>query len=87
MRQRKSNPGGSVPIQAIDHSLKLVDALAASDQARGVTELSGELRLAKSTVHRILQTLVSRAVPAVRRVSRAKRTAILGGLAAKLLKL
>jgi IclR family KDG regulon transcriptional repressor len=60
MRQRRSNPGASPPIQAVDHSLKLVDVLAASDQARGVTELSGELRLAKSTVHRLLQTFVSR---------------------------
>ncbi len=57
MAQQKSNPGAPVPIRAVAHSLKLVDALAATDQGRGVTELSGELRLAKSTVYRLLQTL------------------------------
>ncbi|HXZ44990.1 MAG TPA: IclR family transcriptional regulator [archaeon] len=59
MVQRKSNAGTPAPIRAVAHSLKLVDALAASDHGRGVTELSEELRLAKSTVYRLLQTLVS----------------------------
>lgn len=58
MAQRKSTPGAPVPIRAVAHSLKLVDALAATDHGRGVTELSEELRLAKSTVYRLLQTLV-----------------------------
>jgi IclR family KDG regulon transcriptional repressor len=58
MIQRKSNAGAPAPIQAVAHSLKLVDTLAATDHGRGVTELSEELRLAKSTVYRLLQTLV-----------------------------
>ncbi len=59
MAQRKSSPSLAAPIRAVAHSLNLVEALAASDQGRGVTELSGEFRLAKSTVYRLLQTLVS----------------------------
>jgi IclR family KDG regulon transcriptional repressor len=59
MVQRKSNAGTPAPIRAVAHSLKLVDALAAIDHGRGVTELGEELRLAKSTVYRLLQTLVS----------------------------
>ena len=58
MVQRKAIIGTPSPIRSVSHSLKLVDALAAIDQGRGVTELSGELRLAKSTVYRLLQTLV-----------------------------
>ena len=58
MVQRKAIIGTPSPIRSVSHSLKLVDALAATDQGRGVTELSGELRLAKSTVYRLLQTLV-----------------------------
>ena len=58
MVQRKSITNTPAPIRSVAHSLKLVDALAATDQGRGVTELSGELRLAKSTVYRLLQTLV-----------------------------
>jgi DNA-binding IclR family transcriptional regulator len=58
MVQRKSNSSTPTPIRSVAHSLKLVDALAAGDQGRGVTELSGTLRLAKSTVYRLLQTLV-----------------------------
>jgi DNA-binding IclR family transcriptional regulator len=58
MAQPKSNPGAPAPILAVSHSLKLVDALAATGHGRGVTELSEELRLAKSTVYRLLQTLV-----------------------------
>src|SRR3974377_1272929 len=59
MAQRKSNRGAPSPIRAVSYSLALVDALAATDHGRGVTELSEELRLAKSTVYRLLQTLVS----------------------------
>ena len=59
MVQRNSSQGTSPPIRAVSHSLALVDALAATDHGRGVTELSEELQLAKSTVYRLLQTLVS----------------------------
>jgi DNA-binding IclR family transcriptional regulator len=58
MVQRKRNRTQPSPIRAVEHCLKLIDALSANEQARGVTELSGELRLAKSTVYRLLQTLV-----------------------------
>lgn len=47
-------------IRAVEHCLKLIDALSANEQSRGVTELSGELGLAKSTVYRLLQTLAGR---------------------------
>ncbi len=60
MRQRKRSLGQPAPIRAVEHCLKLIDALSANEQARGVTELSGELRLAKSTVYRLLQTLAGR---------------------------
>lgn len=38
--------------------LLLVEAIARSDQPRGITELAKELGLTKSNVHRLLQTLV-----------------------------
>ena len=38
--------------------LSVLEALAGSKEPRGVTELSGELRLLKSNVHRVLQTLL-----------------------------
>lgn len=60
MRQRKRSLSQPAPIRAVEHCLKLIDALSANEQARGVTELSGELRLAKSTVYRLLQTLAGR---------------------------
>lgn len=60
MPQRKRSLGQPAPIRAVEHCLKLIDALSANEQARGVTELSGELRLAKSTVYRLLQTLAGR---------------------------
>jgi DNA-binding IclR family transcriptional regulator len=53
--------GGSIQpatVQAVQHCLELIDVLAQHGQARGVTELSAELHLAKSTVYRMLQTLV-----------------------------
>ncbi|VCU68505.1 Transcriptional regulator KdgR [Pigmentiphaga humi] len=40
--------------------LDVLEALALSEQPRGVTELAGELGLTKSNVHRLLQTLVHR---------------------------
>lgn len=39
--------------------LALYEALAASDRPRGVTELSQELELTKSNVHRLLKTMMS----------------------------
>jgi DNA-binding IclR family transcriptional regulator len=46
-------------VQAVRHCLALIDVLAQHGQARGVTELSAELHLAKSTIYRMLQTLVA----------------------------
>jgi len=40
--------------------LDLLEALALSDEPRGVTDLAGELGMTKSNVHRLLQTLVFR---------------------------
>ncbi|WP_103173641.1 IclR family transcriptional regulator [Paracoccus sp. SY] len=39
--------------------LRLIEALALSDQPRGITELASDLELTKSNVHRLLATLVS----------------------------
>jgi IclR family KDG regulon transcriptional repressor len=59
MAQRKRRPPQPTTVQAVEHGLQLIDALSGNEQARGVTELSGELRLAKSTTHRLLQTLMA----------------------------
>jgi DNA-binding IclR family transcriptional regulator len=45
---------------AVDHCLELIDALAGNEGSHGITELSAKLRLAKSTVYRLLQTLAAR---------------------------
>jgi DNA-binding IclR family transcriptional regulator len=58
MAQKPSGPVRPGTVQAVSHCLALIDALASKDQARGVTDLAAELRLAKSTVYRLLQTLV-----------------------------
>jgi len=60
MHQRRRSLSHPAPIRAVEHCLKLIDALSANEQARGVTDLGGELRLAKSTVYRLLQTLAGR---------------------------
>ncbi len=60
MAHRKGNPTLPSTVRAVEHCLRLIDALSADGQPRGITELSGELGLAKSTVHRLLQTLVRR---------------------------
>lgn len=39
-------------------ALKLLEALAASDRARGVTDLADDLALTKANVHRLLRTLL-----------------------------
>ena len=59
MAQQKSSPKKAVTVQAVDHCLGLIDALSGNEGSRGITELSTELRLAKSTVYRLLQTLVA----------------------------
>jgi IclR family KDG regulon transcriptional repressor len=58
MLQPKSRPTQPAIVQSVEHCLQLINALSGHEQGRGVTELSGELRLAKSTTHRLLQTLV-----------------------------
>lgn len=59
MVQRKRSLTRFGTVRAVEHCLALIDALSGNELARGVTELSGELHLAKSTVYRLLQTLVS----------------------------
>lgn len=49
--------GGGVTDKAFVKGLRLIEALAASEAARGVTDLAGELALTKSNVHRLLTTL------------------------------
>ncbi|HTU02145.1 MAG TPA: IclR family transcriptional regulator [Candidatus Sulfotelmatobacter sp.] len=60
MGHQKASVPASPTVQAVDHCLDLVEALSANDVPRGVTELGAELHLAKSTVHRLLQTLMGR---------------------------
>ncbi len=43
--------------KAFTKGLRLLETLAASEQPRGITDLSAELGLTKSNVHRLLQTL------------------------------
>lgn len=52
------NSTASTTVLAVEHCLELVGVLAGNGSPRGITELSAELRLAKSTVYRLLQTLV-----------------------------
>ncbi len=58
MLRQKRHSTPATTVQSVRHCLQLIDALSAHERGRGVTELSGELRLAKSTTHRLLQTLV-----------------------------
>ena len=41
-------------------ALDVIEALARSERARGITDLAEQLQLTKSNVHRLLQTLASR---------------------------
>ncbi|MFB3818252.1 MAG: IclR family transcriptional regulator [Candidatus Methylomirabilales bacterium] len=56
-QRRASAPA---PVRAVDHCLQLIEALARTRESRGVTELSAELDLAKSTIHKLLRTLLRR---------------------------
>jgi len=58
MAQPAPHPTASTTVLAVEHCLELVGALSGNGAPRGITELSAELRLAKSTVYRLLQTLV-----------------------------
>ncbi len=58
MLQQKRHSTQSGTVQSVRHCLQLIDALSGHERGRGVTELSGALHLAKSTTHRLLQTLV-----------------------------
>ena len=48
---------GRESVQSIERALAILTLLCDRDQPIGVTELAGRLRLAKSTVHRLLSTL------------------------------
>jgi DNA-binding IclR family transcriptional regulator len=45
--------------QTVAKAFRLLEALAAHEQPRRVTELAREVGMAKSTVHRLLQTLIA----------------------------
>ncbi len=60
MVQQKRSPIHSSTVQAVEHCLELIDALSGNEVTRGITELSADLHLAKSTVYRLLQTLMGR---------------------------
>jgi DNA-binding IclR family transcriptional regulator len=48
---------GRESVQSLDRALAILVTLGRSEGPQGVTRLAGELRLAKSTVHRLLSTL------------------------------
>jgi DNA-binding IclR family transcriptional regulator len=60
MRERKRSPSQVPVVRAVDHCLELIEALARNEGSRGVTGLAAELGLAKSTVYKLLQTLLRR---------------------------
>lgn len=47
-------------LQSVDHALAVLEAFEAATPELGVTALSGRLKLAKSTVYRLLSTLAAR---------------------------
>ncbi len=49
------------PVQTLEKALEIIELLAAqkSDEGLGVSDLSEELNLGKSTIHRLLDTLVA----------------------------
>jgi DNA-binding IclR family transcriptional regulator len=60
MNDRKRNAAQVSVVRAVDHCLELIEVLARNEGSRGVTELGAELGLAKSTVYKLLQTLLRR---------------------------
>lgn len=46
-----------MPVQSVDRAVAILDALTVARDYLGVTELSNQLRLHKSTVHRLLASL------------------------------
>lgn len=60
-RNDKTGPVPSVParyrVQVLDRSFRILDALAAADRDLSPAELATELRLHKSTIHRLLVVL------------------------------
>jgi len=60
MSEPKRSPAHVPVVRAVDHCLELIEALARNEGSRGVTELGAELGLAKSTVYKLLQTLLRR---------------------------
>jgi len=47
-------------LQSVDHALAVLETFDAATPELGVTALSGRLKLAKSTVYRLLTTLAAR---------------------------
>ena len=47
-------------LQSVDHALAVLESFDTANPELGVTALSGRLKLAKSTVYRLLSTLVAR---------------------------
>ena len=61
--------------KVLEKAYRIIEALAASKEPRGVTELSNQLELVKSNVHRLLTSLVELGV--VRQVSATEKKYIL----------
>lgn len=51
---------GSRRVQAVDHAIDLLDAMARAGRAIGVSELARQTGLSKATVHHLLATLEAR---------------------------
>lgn len=63
-------PSRDGKVQSVDRAIDLLDALAGSSSPSGVTQLAKELDLPYATVHRLLQTLVSRGLVSIQNHSR-----------------
>lgn len=55
-----TRPDRAAPVGSVDHALDVLEAVAASGQGLGVTEIGRRIKLPKSTVFRLLAALSSR---------------------------
>ena len=57
---RPNPPRGSRRVQAVDHAIDVLDAIAQSGRAVGVSDVARQTGLSKATVHHLLATLEAR---------------------------
>jgi DNA-binding IclR family transcriptional regulator len=52
--------GEIATVSSVDHAVSLIELLACSEQALGVSQIAQSLRLPRATVYRLLKTLIQR---------------------------